>query len=425
MKIEAGSYVLLRLPSGNNKVVKLENGQVINLGKFGTFRAECILGDPFGFTYEVLPDQSVSKVDQPEYIEHDDLLGSEQTMEGDQIDAMGLQALTTEEIERLKKEGLSGEQIIQKVQSGHAAFEHKTEYSKEKYMKRKKKKFLQQFTPEAIGPIELVEYYVEKDASKVLNMSPETLSLLLNMANISPGGHYLILDETPGVIVGAVLSRMGDQGSVTVIHENEHPNLDALRFLGLERSSLIRTLSLLDFLHPEETPKFEERSSEELSPLKPVQRGQYFRNLKRENDRKWVIEKSRSEEGYDGLIIASTLDLQTLVPELLPALGGSCQMAVYSEYKEPLVSLTLKLKKDLRVLGPTITETRLRKYQTLPGRIHPDMSMRGYGGYFLNALRVFPDENVSAKGTVHSRPRKKLASDADLRTESEIPNETL
>lgn len=420
MRIEEGSYVLLRLPSGNTKVVKLEKDQIVNLGKFGTFSAEHIIGDPFGFTYEVLPDKSVTKVEQPEYVEHDDLLGTEQSMEGDRIDSTGLQALTTEEIESLKKQGLSGEEIIAKVQKGHAAFEHKTEYSKEKYMKRKKRKFLQQFTPEAFGPHELVEYYIEKDHSKVLNMSPETLSLLLNSANIFAGGNYLVLDETPGVIVGAILSRIGEEGSVTVLHENEHPNLDALRFLGLDKSPLVRTLSLLDFLHPDEAPKFEEKSSEELSPLKPVQRGQYFRNMKRENDRKWIIEKARSEEGFDALVVASTLDLQTLIPSLLPALGGSCPLAIYSEYKEPLVSLTLMLKKDLRVLGPTTTETRVRKYQTLPGRIHPEMSMRGYGGYILSALRVFPDSAVSAKGAVHSRPRKRIATGLETRRDESM-----
>lgn len=57
------------------------------------------------------------------------------------ISSTGAQKLTFIEIESLKNSGKSGREIIQKQVEEHSAFELKTEYSKDKYLKRKEAKF--------------------------------------------------------------------------------------------------------------------------------------------------------------------------------------------------------------------------------------------------------------------------------------------
>lgn len=60
------------------------------------------------------------------------------------IDTRAVQSLTYEEVEKLKEEGKSGtlqpEEIIQRIMESHTEFDKKTEYSKFKYIERKKKK---------------------------------------------------------------------------------------------------------------------------------------------------------------------------------------------------------------------------------------------------------------------------------------------
>lgn len=408
LNIQANQLILLRLPSQNIKVVKIEPGSIISLGKFGSFRADDIIGDPFGFTYEIDSGMKLSLVDNTIEFDEDDQMGAEQAMTGHKITATGMQQLTSEEIEALKSQGVSGAEIIAKVMEGHAAFEHKTEYSKEKYLKRKKQKFLQQFTPYAIGSTELIDIYLDKDPTRIYNLSPETLALALNMGNIRPGGNYLVVDETPGVLVAAILERMGGEGTITLVHENEHPNLDCLKYLVLseeERERMIKTINWFELFHPEESEPVRTKTAEEMEDLKPSHRRQYYRAKQREENHKEILKRADTC-GFDALMVMTLLDLPTLIPQLLRFVGGSRPIVLYSEFKEVLVETTLALQKENRVLAPTIMETRVRKYQTLPGRIHPLMTSRGYGGYLLSALRVHPNRAVNAVGKISNRRKK-------------------
>ena len=55
----------------------------------------------------------------------------------------------------------------------------------------------------------MCEYWFEKDQSRIRDLRPDTLSQLLNHANVGPGGRYLVVDDASGLIVAAMLSRMG------------------------------------------------------------------------------------------------------------------------------------------------------------------------------------------------------------------------
>lgn len=410
----AGQHLFIRLPSENFKIVQLDEHSLINLGKFGSFQADDIIGHPEGFTYEINPDITLTIVDDPDHFDNEDQgLGSEQAMTGDMIRKEGPQELNSAEIEEFKKQGLTGKDIIERVQQGHGAFHLKTEYSKEKYLKRKKQKFLQRFKPEHIGSSELIEIYLDKDPQRILNISVETLALMLNYGNVRPGGNYLVVDETPGILVAAILERLGSSGSITLAHENEHPNLDCMKYLDIpeeEMAERLYCISWLDLLNPSETKDFVEQSAEQLAALKSQQRGQYFRQRERYRKLRWIQQKIKTT-GFDGLLVMTRLDLSTLAPRVLPLVAGSRPVVFFSEYKEVLVDLSLRLKSDLRVLAPTIVETRLRRFQTLPGRIHPLMTSRGHGGHLLWGIRVIPTGVNAAGYGQQQRKKPKLAPD--------------
>lgn len=408
MKIKENEYVFMQLPSGNHKIVKTVPNTVVSLGKFGTVDSSTLINLPFFQSYEIVNKNEVRPVAESISDELD-----EQSMLGHEIEALGNQTISMAEIEDLKRTGLKGDELINRITEAHRDFEKKTEFSKEKYVKRKKAKYMHGFMPKPMSADRMLDIYTDKEIARVHGLDSATLAHMLSLANVRPGGHYLVMDETPSVLVTAILERLNGSGSVTIAHENEHPNLDGLKyfpkwmpsddFAGSEDEIRVRLVNLMDLLHPEESLPFKQK---DLTVLRNSQKQQYLRQLYRENQRQWVL--NRCKLGFDALITITSLDLPDIVPRLVDFVGGSAPIVVYSEYKEQLVNLTLNLKPDLRVLAPTILETRLRHFQTLPGRLHPTMTARGYSGMLLYGLRVFPSAEANAVGMAAQRKKRRV-----------------
>ncbi|KAK9464983.1 Gcd10p family-domain-containing protein [Lipomyces arxii] len=403
-KIVAGNHVFIRMPSSTLRITKLNADSTVNLGKFGSFYANDIIGKPFGYTYEIRDDKHVETIysaeglfpsstsdgDFAEEIEEGDLSEAAATNENT-VDDQSVQKLSMADIEALKKTA-SGEEIIQNVIKSHTAFDKKTVYSQEKYKRRKQQKFLKRFTPCSVGSCEIIEYYHYKDPHRIMEITVESLGLIMSLSNIRPGGNYIVVDETGGLITGCILERMGGKGSILFLHENEHPNMDIVKFMNFPEEMterMVKTLNLLQLFYPEEEEDVKILSEETLANMKSARRGQYYRRLTRRAELTTIFENIRTGT-YDGLILATTLETKSLLDKLIPALDGSRQLVIYNAAKEPLVKTSHELMADLRVLAPTILESRVRKYQVLPGRTHPEMIMKSGGGFILWGTHVLP-----------------------------------
>jgi tRNA (adenine-N(1)-)-methyltransferase non-catalytic subunit len=70
------------------------------------------------------------------------------------------------------------------------------------------------------------------------------------------------------------------------------------------------------------------------------------------------------------------------------------------------------------LLGPTLQTSRVRYWQVLPGRTHPEMSGRGGAeGYIFHAIRVIPtQERITARGTMSRKKRKVTDTDPSTPT---------
>ncbi|KAF5210644.1 tRNA (adenine(58)-N(1))-methyltransferase non-catalytic subunit trm6 [Clavispora lusitaniae] len=419
--ISANQHAFIKLPSEGVKIAYLKEDGVISLGKFGAFKVSSILGHPFGTTFEISEDQlavpikSMTHTEEVLENEMDDEMTKDQLTKFFEVSAESnqdiinigskIQKLDSKQINELKQSGASsdiGQKIIEKIIAGHDAFDKKTLFSQQKYLRRKQQKFLRRFQVEYVGPSQVLQYYIDKDIQKVLDMSEETLGLLLSHANIRPGGNYLVIDDTAGVVVYAMLERMQGQGSIMLIHENEHANLASLRHSDYSeeyQQKMIKTVSWLQFLEPEnEKIHWDALTEEELAALKPTKQLQYQRRSKRAaeiNENLEVISKGN----FDALVAVSTLSIPSFLDPVISAIGGSRPVVFYSQFKEMLLETQHELSKDKRVLAPSIFETRARIYQTIKGRLHPLMTSRGYGGYILAGTRVFPaGGNIQAVG---------------------------
>ncbi|KAK9472886.1 Gcd10p family-domain-containing protein [Dipodascopsis tothii] len=308
------------------------------------------------------------------------------------------------EIEALKRQ-VAGRDVVESVVRAHTAFEKKSVFSKQKYLLRKEQKFLKRFTPTCLGSSELIEYFAVKEPHRILEMTAESLGLMLSLADVKPGGTYMVVDETSGLLVAAMLERMAGEGRIVVVHENEHPNFDLLKFTNFPAETtdrMVTAMNLLQLYHPEEEEEVRELSAETLAGMKSARRGQYYKRLRRQEELRSIF--SHVDGGaFDGLLLATTLDTSSLLQKMIPCVRGSRPIVLYNASKEPLVTTAHELLGDLRVLAPTIMETRVRNYQVLPGRTHPQMTSKSGGGYLLSGTRVLPSTDARAGGVRKKR----------------------
>ncbi|EED85187.1 hypothetical protein POSPLDRAFT_134856, partial [Postia placenta Mad-698-R] len=216
--IQVGHTLLLKLPSGDIKTWKLEKDSTANLGKFGSFYANELIDQPFGLAYEIV-DKKLKVILPRSLQEVEDTDATNELIN----DGQCVQPLTTEEIEALKKSGLHASEIIKKQIEQHANYSLKTEYSKEKYKKRKEAKYSKSFAVVAPTLFNVCDYWFNKDQNRLRDIRPDTLSQMLNLANIRPGGRYLAVDDASGVVVAGILERLGGNGRLLTICDVDSP----------------------------------------------------------------------------------------------------------------------------------------------------------------------------------------------------------
>lgn len=246
--------------------------------------------------------------------------------------------------------------------------------------------------------------------------------------------------------------------TITLIHANAQPNISLLRYFDFDASNPspshplkrhLRTISWLQLLAPEEDNGYIEPevvATEILQTWKSGKRGNYFRKRRRWERIKSIVDETR-EGDFDGLIVASVMNLDTILHHTIPLLRGAAQVVIYSPTVEPLVEVadlysTARRAAFVRgppdksmlpnedfplnptlLLAPSIQTARSRSWQVLPGRTHPLMTGRGGAeGYIFTATRVLPAEGkIAARGNFK---RRKITDNNGVMTPDE-PTEPL
>ncbi|CAE6447289.1 unnamed protein product [Rhizoctonia solani] len=419
-EIRPGNNLILQLPNSELKLVKVPDGEGkgdIKLGKYGSFRSEQLLGHPFGLSFEIV-DKKDLKVVSHKVIE--DIEETSATNELINDDGKFVQPLTTEEIEALKASGAHATEIIKRQIEAHTTYELKNEYSKEKYKKRKEAKYSKGFTVVEPTLFNVCEYHFSRDASKIRDLRPHTLGQLLNSANVRPGARILVADDVSGLLVAAVLERLGGSGRCLAITDVDGPSafpiVPHMNFEPEVRSSAI--LSTLNWAAADEeyTPVAATRVAEE--PIGETQTNKEKSKHRKRRATASVLSSLREElfsGEFDGLVVASQFEPFSLVEKLYPYVAGSGCIAVYSPYIQPLIEAQSRMRPMPKYLAPAVQETWHREYQVLPGRTHPHMNMPGPTGYILTAIKVYDNPEASSV-LIHKKElrakRRKLADKA-------------
>ncbi|EPE07997.1 gcd10p family protein [Ophiostoma piceae UAMH 11346] len=241
--------------------------------------------------------------------------------------------------------------------------------------------------------------------------------------------------------------------TMTMLHANTQANLTYLKYFGFDYADPnppphplndhLLCLSWLQLLEPESDTVYAQappiQSDEVVSSWKPARRGNYHRKRRRWARTRHIVDSTRAG-GFEGLVMATSLDLASTLRHALPLLASGAPVAIYSPNLEPLtaladcfsiarrtvwsgpdppVDIVGKTVEELEhwpgseefpvnpmsLLGVTVQTSRVRKWQVLPGRTHPLMTQRGGSeGYIFTGWKAKPAEGrVTARGKFKKR----------------------
>ncbi|CAH3150084.1 unnamed protein product [Porites lobata] len=417
------------------KVVKVRKGRKEVFEKLH-FMLDNAIGCPLGSIFEVKGGK-LNRLEGKEDV--DELLVAKPDSEDDknnqffQTDGTS-QKLSRDEIMNLKAQGVSGKDIVEHLVENSATFKERTQFSQAKYKKRKMKKHVVRFSILRPTTDLIAQMYYCRGASKICDLRLDTLSQILTMSNVRAHCRMMVVESCQGMLVGALLERMGGIGSLIQIYSGDFPGRQALDYFNFPKAFMeslsgfpmdkITTLgtSTADTKMPlsaaessdaaaqaaaptNETSDGRSNSGEEEDGNSMTEQEKLVRRTRRQNEES----KARQElenGNIDGLVVASRFQPSPLVMSLLPRLAPSRPFVVYCQYKEPLMECYVNLRERGTAINIHLTETWWRHYQVLPARTHPEIAMNGTGGYLLCGITVKPDNpDDTGKPTQAKKPK--------------------
>lgn len=316
------------------------------------------------------------------------------------IDDSQNQLLTPEEVSAIRTEqGVDA--LLTKLTENSITFHTKTDFAKEKYLKRKQKKYGTLFKVERVTPDNLAEVHFPTvnppsnapEETRHLRLRADTVALILHHSDVHDGSRVLLYDKTNGLLPAYLLTRLGDKGRVyEVLDRPAQPNPLPARQMGMhqfkERWSVIpRNVNFVEGACAQ--PEGEAAEAQ-------AQTAQGKHRLRPQGSSQWLTGSEGRElllkEPADSLIIADDERVEGPLTDLLPFLAYGGHLVVYSPFLEDLTSLFQTLRREC--VNICISETWYRHHQVLPQRTHPTVNMSTAAGYLLTAIRVQPSPNA-------------------------------
>ncbi|KAJ8084519.1 tRNA (adenine(58)-N(1))-methyltransferase non-catalytic subunit trm6 [Marasmius tenuissimus] len=230
---------------------------------------------------------------------------------------------------------------------------------------------------------------------------------MLLLANVQPGGRYLVVDDASGIVVSGVLERLGGDGRLLTICDTDSPPAYPIMANMNFKPNEVSVLASLNWataqeeyapiMAPSDLSQDDIRSNSQKSRLK---------KRKQVSDALYKTREELFAGEFDGLLIASQYDPSSVLERLAPYVAGSASIVVHSPHLQVVADLQTVLRSRPGFLAPTVTEVWLRRYQILPGRTHPMMNTSGSGGYLMHVIKVHDDQTATSVASHRQRSKK-------------------
>ena len=372
------------------------------------------------------------------------------------------QGLSHDDIARLKKQGVTGDELVQKLCENSATFSDKTAFAQEKYVKKKMLKHLTRVRARQPSARAICEAYFYKQPATTNWMRYDALGLLLLHANLGANAQPLVVESCGGLVVAAAAERVGAEGTsgrVCAGHTGPNCNsLDITKLMNLSAAAraCVVTAPLTALLDArarwkrgedvdaaaaaeEETIAAAreealdakrarmEAEGEQSANLPPKERAEGWRPKRIAHASPTVLAHlARPSEGFSSLLVASpALEPIDVLRQCLPLCAPSAPFAVWCPFSQPLADALHALRRDRLAVNLALTEPWLRKHQVLPGRTHPTMTTgAGAGGFVLSGVWIPPEEDAAATGpgaaAAVARDDATEAGDPEMETRAEV-----
>uniref|UniRef100_A0A8R1DKA5 tRNA (adenine(58)-N(1))-methyltransferase non-catalytic subunit TRM6 n=1 Tax=Caenorhabditis japonica TaxID=281687 RepID=A0A8R1DKA5_CAEJA len=255
------------------------------------------------------------------------------------------QKLEMDAVLEMRKQGVSGQEMVQKLVEGSASFQTRTVFSQSKYIKRKAKK------------------HSDSENSEIA-----LTDLMGAVAQSIPCVHSMNYDEQ-------TLSTFLPVRIKCVLAEKQLP------YENNRRPANGEAVENNGDVEMEEKEQNEERKVEEQD-----QEALARRNDRLERERKG-IEMIETENAHSLIIGSRTVDPISVLELLYAKLAPSASIVIYSPHQNMLITAYDWLVKR-GAINLMLTDQMCRILQVLPDRTHPLMAQHVAGGHVLTAIKV-------------------------------------
>lgn len=232
--IKEGDHIVMKRDD-SYRIMQVRLNRYVFVDKH-KFKLDGMVGCPYGSRFEVKNDTIVQvdrhswKVNIPDCgkgIDNRNIVGKDSN-----------QQLSHEEIMAMKKDGLAGESIVGRLIENSSTFSLKTEYAQDKYIKKKKRKYMLVFVVLRPTTRILIEMYFAKSPAKICHLRIDSLAQILMSGNIRADMNVAVIDTCLGIVVGAVMERLGGRGNVIHVYHGQNPSRPAVECYDFDQDHM-------------------------------------------------------------------------------------------------------------------------------------------------------------------------------------------
>lgn len=429
-EVKIGDYIIIQKQNYKKLHKFNKSDSTIGLGR-DTINLKGLEGSPYFSVFKMIP--KTSKKNKDFTIE----LADEAIKLKDEIDIKvsgndnrnilddgRSQKLSAADIETLKSDSNKASDIVETLISNSNTFHNKTEFSQDKYLRKKEKKYFEYFQVVKPNLRIISEIMYKLEPNKIQNLRVDTLSQIITTVNIHCEGNHLLYDSgSNGLVAAALLSAIGQNtnGKLIHMHPGNMSQKQALLAMNFSEEQMARCVSVNVYsalrqfyqgcdTHNTADPEKDANGTEQ-NPLKrkndDIEEHQSKKNKQddnelsenanigidsekpRENKKpKWHFDNISASEllhkKVDSLVIACKEDPQNIFSELVTFVKPGRPFVIYYNVAEPLQQLYMSLKAQSNVAALKLSCNWMRNYQVLPDRTHPEVTMNASSGFLLS-----------------------------------------
>ncbi|XP_014671633.1 PREDICTED: tRNA (adenine(58)-N(1))-methyltransferase non-catalytic subunit TRM6-like [Priapulus caudatus] len=223
--IANGDHVILK-KDDCIRLFQVQSKRTIVIEKF-KFMLDGAIGHPYGTTFDVKDGRLLKVCGRAPHVDAEG--AAEPGRDNRGLNDVGdAQKLSHVEIDRLRADGVAGGDIVTHLVQNSATFREKTQFSQQKYLRKKRAKYVARFAVLRPSTRILCQVFLDRGPQKVLNLRADSLAQMLTQTNIRAHSKVIVVESCQGLIVGAVLERLGGHGIVVQLHHEDTPPRQAL-----------------------------------------------------------------------------------------------------------------------------------------------------------------------------------------------------